>query len=117
MKKLILTHHYTNRCMYGNVYHAVTVENIKNGKEFTVHTPSLGNVQGILHDAFGGWAKCESVIVTAPTGSTRSSSLPEETVEGFLDQCRFTDEKHPVYTGSWRKELNKIGFRLRRAKA
>jgi len=117
MKKLILTHHYTNRCIYGNVYHAITVENIRNGKRFTVHTPSLENVQGILRDAFGGWDKCESVIVPAPTGSARSSSLPEETVDGFLDQCHFSDEKHPVYNGSWRKELNKIGFRLPRAKA
>jgi len=117
MKKLILTHHYTNRDIYGNVYHAVTVENIKNGKSFTVHTPSLGNVKGILHDAFGGWDKCPSVDVPAPTGSARPSSLPNETVEGFLDQCHFSDDKHHVYTGSWRKELNKIGFRLPKNKA
>lgn len=115
MKKLILTHHYTNRCAYGNVYHAVTVENIRNGKSFTVHTPSLGNVEVILNEAFGGWDKCEAVTIPAPTGSSRLSSLPSETVCGVLDTGRFSDKKHHFYTGSWRKELNKIGFRLPRA--
>lgn len=106
--KILLTHHFTKRCTYGNVYHAVTVENIRNGKSFTVSTPSLGNVTGILYDAFGGWDKCGHIVSEAPTGSTKSSSLP--VAKNDLNPCRFEDQKS--YKGSWKKELNAIGFRL-----
>ena len=107
--KVILTHTYTKRCTYGNVYHAVEVENVKNGKSFTVHAPSLGNVEHILHDAFGDWEKAGIQVFENCTNSARYSSLPEETAQG-LNPCRFEDGK--PYKGSWKKELNKIGFRL-----
>ena len=107
--KVLLTHTYTKRCTYGNVYHAVEVENVKNGKSFTVHAPSLGNVEGILHDAFGGWNQAGIRSFSNCTDSARTSSLPDETA-GFLNPCSFEDGK--PYTGSWKKELNKIGFRL-----
>jgi hypothetical protein len=109
--KLILTHHYTKRDVYGNVCHAVRVENIKNGKSFTASTPSLGNVEHILCDAFGGWDESRAVIVDTCTGSARSSSLPEGL---HLNPCSFEDGK--PYKLSWRKELNKIGFRLPKKK-
>ena len=107
--KVILTHTYTKRCTYGNVYHAVEVENVKNGKSFTVHAPSLGNVEHILHDAFGDWEKAGIRVYQNCTNSARTSSLPEETAQG-LNPCRFEDGK--PYKGSWKEELNKIGFRL-----
>ena len=107
--KVILNHAFTKRCMYGNVYHAVTVENVRTGKSFTVHAPSLGNVEGILHDAFGGWEQAGIRSFSSCTGSARTSSLPEETAKG-LNPCQFEDGK--PYRGSWKKELNRIGFRL-----
>jgi hypothetical protein len=94
--------------MYGNVYHAVRINNIKNGESFTVETPSLGNVTGILCDAFDGWENCQYIVSEAPTGSARVSSLPERIYD--LNPCGFEDRK--PYAGSWKKELNKIGFRL-----
>ena len=106
--KLILTHYFTKRDLYGNVYHAVQVENVKNGKSFIVSTPSLSNFTHILYDAFGGWENCRYIVSEKPTGSARSSSLPA--CRGYLNPCRFQDGK--PYKGSWKKELNKIGFRL-----
>ena len=105
--KTLLTHTHTKRDIYGNVYHAVQVENIKNGKSFTVHTPSLGNVEGILNTAFGGWDKAGIRSVTTCTGLIRISSLPDENAPN-LNPCKFTPE--------WKRELNKIGFRLPRKK-
>ena len=107
--KVILTHTYTKRCTYGNVYHAVEIENVKNGDSFTVHAPSLGNVEGILRDAFGGWGEAGIRVFEKCTDSTRTSSLPAETAQG-LNPCRFEDGE--PYKGSWNNELNKIGFRL-----
>jgi len=112
--KIILTHTYTKCCTYGNVYHAVRIENASNGKSFTVHTPSLSNVEGILHDAFGGWEAKGIRSFSNCTGSARYSSLPDETAQG-LNPCSFEDGK--PYAGSWKKELNKIGFRLPRKTA
>jgi hypothetical protein len=106
--KLHLTHHFTKRCMYGNVYHVVTIENIRTGKSFSVSTPSLSNVTGILCDAFGGWDKAGYIVSECPTGSARFSSLPS--ASGDLNPCAF--EAGKPYKGSWRKELNAIGFRL-----
>lgn len=106
--KLHLAHHFTKRDIYGNVYHAVRIENIKNGKSFTVSTPSLSNVTSILYDAFGDWENCGYIVSERPTGSARISSLPEASHE--LNPCRFEDGK--PYKGSWKKELNAIGFRL-----
>ena len=108
MKKAILSHHFTKRDTYGNVYHAVTIESIRTGRSFTVHTPSLSNVTHILHDAFGGWDKIPYHVSECPTGSARSSSLPPATCD--LNPCSFRDGA--PYKGSWKKELNKIGFRL-----
>jgi hypothetical protein len=107
--KTILTHYYTKRCTYGNVYHAVRIENASNGKSFTVYTPSLGNVEGILQDAFGGWEAAGIRSFSSCTGSARYGSLPVETAPG-LNPCSFEDGK--PYKGSWKTELNKIGFRL-----
>ncbi len=108
--KLILTHYYTKRCTYGNVYHVVRVENVKNGKSFLADTPSLSNVTSILFDAFGkDWEKCKYIVSEQCTNSARISSLPESL---FLDPCNFEDRKDSVYKLSWKKELNKIGFRL-----
>jgi len=107
--KVILTHTYTKRCTYGNVYHSVEVENVNTGKSFTVNAPSLGNVEHILHDAFGSWENAGICVHENCTNSARISSLPEETAEG-LNPCCFEDGK--PYRGSWKKELNKIGFRL-----
>lgn len=106
--KTLLTHTHTKRDIYGNIYHAVQVENIKNGKSFTVHTPSLGNVEGILNKAFGGWDKAGIRSVTTCTGSARLSSLPSQTVANYLNSYHFNDD--------WKRELNKIGFRLPRKK-
>ena len=109
-KKLHLTHFYTKRCVYGNVYHAVCVESLRTGKSFIVHTPSLGNVTGILCDAFGGWDKVGYIVSEAPTGSARSSSLPDATVD--LNPCSYGNQG--PYKASWRKELTRLGFRLPR---
>lgn len=109
--KLHLQHYYTKRDMYGNVYHAVRVVNIKNGKGFLISTPSLGNVTGILHDAFKGWQNCQYIISEVPTNSVRLSSLPAGRIEN-LNPCGFDDCK--PYKGSWKRELNKIGFKLPR---
>lgn len=106
--KLHLTHHFTKRCTYGNVYHVVTIQSIRTGKSFTISTPSLGNVTAILYDAFGGWDKCGYIVSEAPTGSARLSSLPDASRD--LNPCSFKDGK--PYKGSWRKELTKIGFHL-----
>ena len=106
--KLHLTHHFTKRCMYGNVYHVVTIQSIRTGKSFSVSTPSLGNVTGILRDAFGGWDKAGYIVSEAPTGSARHSSLPDSSHD--LNPCSFEDGS--PYKGSWKKELTKIGFRL-----
>jgi len=105
--KTLLTHTYTKRDIYGNVYHAIKIENIRNGKSFTVHAPSLSNVEGILHKAFGGWDKAGIRSFSTCTGSARLSSLPDETVP-HMNGCQFTDD--------WKRELNKIGFRLPRKK-
>ena len=108
--KLILTHYFTKRCTYGNVYHVVRVENAKNGKSFLVDTPSLSNVTNILFNAFGkDWDKCKYIVSEQCTNSARCSSLPEGL---HLDPCRFEDRKGSPYKLSWKKELNKIGFRL-----
>jgi len=101
--KTLLTHTYTKRDIYGNIYHAVEIENLKNGKSFTVHAPSLSNVEGILNKAFGGWDKAGLRSVSTCTASARLSSLPDETVP-CMNKCQFTD--------GWKRELNKIGFRL-----
>jgi hypothetical protein len=106
--KLLLTHHFAKRDIYGNVYHVVTIENIRTGKSFNVSTPCLSNVKSILYDAFGGWDKCRYIVSEAPTGSARISSLPSAIED--LNPCRFEDGKH--YKGSWKKELNRIGFRF-----
>lgn len=106
--KLHLTHYYTKRCLYGNVYHVVVVENIRNAKSFCVSTPSLGNILSILHDAFGGHENCGHIVSEISTNSARSSSLPSATCD--LNPCSFEDEGN--YKASWRKELTKIGFRL-----
>lgn len=106
--KMLLTHHFTKRDTYGNVYHVVTITNLRTGKSFMVGTPSLGNVTGILYDAFGGWDKMGHIVSESPTGSARISSLPLAIKD--LNPCRFEDGK--PYKGSWKKELNKIGFRL-----
>lgn len=107
-KKLHITHHFTKRCTYGNVYHVVEIENLRNGKSFKASVPSLGNVTSILYDAFGGWDKCGYIVSEAPTGSARLSSLPVALND--LNPCRFEDGA--PYKGSWKKELNAIGFRL-----
>jgi len=106
--KTLLTHTHTKRDIYGNVYHAVQVENIKNGKSFTAHAPSLENVEGILKKAFGGWDKVGLRSVSMCTGSARVSSLPDENTSKHLNPCQFTPD--------WKRELNKIGFRLPRKK-
>ena len=112
--KIHLTHYYTKRDVYGNVYHAVEIQNLANGKSFKVHTPSLGNVTGIIYDAFGGdCEKCRSITSEVCTGSARTNSLPEARQD--LNPCSFEDGG--PYKGSWKKELNKIGFRLPRAKS
>ena len=105
---MLLTHHFTKRCTYGNVYHVVNIQNIRTGKSFSVSTPSLENVTGILYDAFGGWDNMGHIVSESPTGSARMSSLPD--AQEDLSPCRFEDGK--PYKGSWKKELNKIGFRL-----
>ena len=107
--KTILEHIYTKCDLYGNVYHSVRIENVRTGKSFTVHTPSLGNVRGILHDAFGDWNAAGLREFSRCTDSARTSSLPEETANG-LNPCSFEDGK--PYKGSWKRELNRIGFRL-----
>lgn len=109
--KVMLNHTYTKRDVYGNVYHAVEVENPRNGKSFIVHTPSLGNVEGILHDAFGSWEAAGIRSISTCTGSARCSSLPGANTEGMVPCCSFSDST-ASYKGSWKKELNKIGFRL-----
>ena len=106
--KLHLTHHFTKPCMYGNVYHVVTIQSIRTGKSFSVSTPSLGNVTGILRDAFGSWDNMGYIVSECPTGSARHSSLPDASHD--LSPCSFEDGK--PYKGSWKKELNEIGFRL-----
>jgi len=106
--KLHLIHHFTKRCMYGNVYHVVTIENVRTGKFFTVSTPSLSNVTHILYDAFGGWENCGYIVSERPTGSARISSLPDAICD--LNPCSF--ENRGPYKASWRKELSKIGFKL-----
>lgn len=105
--KTLLTHTYTKRNWNYIVYHAVQVENLRNGKSFTVHAPCLSNVEGILREAFGGWDKAGMRSVSTCTGSARLSSLPEQTVP-YMNKCQFTDD--------WKRELNKIGFRLPRKK-
>lgn len=105
--KTLLTHTYTKRCINGNVYHAVQIENLRNGKSFTVHAPCLSNVEGILKEAFGGWDKAGIRSVSICTGSARLLSLPWQTVP-YMNECQFTDD--------WKRELNKIGFRLPRKK-
>jgi hypothetical protein len=106
--KIHLTHHFTKPDLYGNTYHAVTIQNLRTGRSFTVSTPSLGNVTHILYDAFGGWENCRYIVSERPTGSSRIKSLPDASHD--LNPCRFEDGK--PYKGSWKKELNKIGFRL-----
>jgi hypothetical protein len=106
--KILLAHHFTKRDIYGNVYHVMEIENLKNGKSFMVSTPSLSNVTHILFDAFGSWENCRYIVSERPTGSARLSSLPN--AMNVLNPCRFEDGK--PYKGSWKKELNKIGFRL-----
>lgn len=105
--KTLLTHTHTKRDTYGNVYHAVQIENLRNGKTFTVHAPSLSNVERILKQAFGGWDKAGIRSISTCTGSVRILSLPWQTVP-YVDECQFTDD--------WKRELNKIGFRLPRKK-
>ena len=109
--KLHLTHYFTKRDLYGNVYHAVEVRNLRTGKSFMVSTPSLGNIKSILYDAFGGWENSQHIVSESPTGSARVKSLPDANHD--LNPCSFKDGK--PYSGSWKKELNKIGFRLPRA--
>lgn len=108
--KLLLTHYYTKRCTYGNVYHVVNVQNLRTGKSFNVDTPSLSNVTSILYDAFGGWENMPYIVSEVCTGSARTSSLPEGL---HLDPCRYDAGKLAgPYKVSWKKELNKIGFRF-----
>ena len=112
--KIHLTHHFTKRDTYGNVYHAVEVQNLKNGQSFTVSAPSLSNVTHILYDAFGGdWEKCRYILSESPTGSARYSSLPDGLCP---DPCKYDagNLKNSPYKVSWKKELNRIGFRLPR---
>ena len=101
--KTLLTHTYTKRCTYGNVYHAVQIENPRNGKSFTVHAPCLSNIENILNKAFGGWDKADIRSFSNCTGSARIASLPDETAS-YMNECKFTDD--------WKRELNNIGFRL-----
>lgn len=105
---MILTHHFTKRCTYGNVYHAVTIENIRTGKSFTVSTPSLSNVTHILYDAFGGWENMGHIVSEAPTGSARFSSLPKS--KHNLNPCSFKDGK--PYKGSWKKRIECNRFQV-----
>ena len=106
--KLHLVHYFTNRDINGSVYHAVRVRNIKNGKDFCAEVPCLSNATNILRKAFGGWENCQYIVSEVPTNSTRISSLPERMFD--LNPCSFEDGK--PYAGSWKRELNKIGFRL-----
>ena len=100
--------------MYGNVYHVVKITNLKNGKSFNAETPSLGNVTGILNDAFGGWENMPYIETSECTGSARYSSLPESLL---LDPCKYDNGKlSGPYKLSWKKELNKIGFRFPKAR-
>ena len=110
--KIHLTHYFTKRCTYGNVYHVVEIQNLANGASFRVHAPSLSNVTGILFDAFGrDWDKCRYITSEVCTGSARTSSLPE--AQQDLNPCSFKDGA--PYKGSWKKALNAIGFRLPKA--
>ena len=112
--KIHLTHFFTKRDIYGNVYHVVEIQNLANGKSFKVRTPSLSNITSILYDAFGGgWDNCRYIVSERCTDSARISSLPDAL--GDLNPCSFEDSA--PYKGSWKKELNKIGFRLPKAKA
>lgn len=99
MIKIILEETRTNRGISGNVYHTVKIINVKNNKYFTVSTPSLSNVDGILKRFMNlQWDNIYSVVTY--TNSARLSSLPTSL---RLDCCRVTPE--------WKKELNKIGLR------
>ena len=109
--KLHLQHYFTNPDIYGNIYHTVRISNIKNGKGFLVEVPCLSNVTGILCEAFGGWENCQYIVSEVPTKSARYSSLPKDRLLN-LNPCGFEDIK--PYKGSWKRELNKIGFRLPR---
>jgi len=109
--KLHLVHYFTNADTYGNVYHAVRINNIKNGLGFLVEVPCLSNVTNILCEAFNGWENCQYIISKIPTNSASYTSLPEDRLFN-LNPCEFRDGK--PYKGSWKRELNKIGFRLPR---
>lgn len=102
MIKIILEETYTKRDYSGNVYHTVKVINTKNYESFTTETPSMSNVTGIIRKALKlEWN--EIYEVSKCTDSTRTSSLPEHL---NLNSCHF--EK------GWKKELNKIGLRIKK---
>lgn len=104
--KAIIEHEYTKRCVYGNVYHTVKITHPATGRSVTTKTPSLGNVTGILYDAFGGHK--DMITTESCTGSARISSLPD--TGEMLPPCR--------YKAEWKKALNAIGYRnLAAAKA
>lgn len=111
--KVLVTHQHTEPDMYGNVYHATTIQATRTGKSFTAYMPCLGNVEYTLLEAFQARTLSDAGIwtISRSTGSKRASSLPEETARG-LNPCAFADSK--AYPLSWKKELNKIGLRLPR---
>jgi len=102
MYKALLHETWTKRDMSGNVYHAVRITNPKNEKSFTVETPSLGNVESILYDAFKFKSGRYPYYRTDRcTDSSRLSSLPDRI---YLNQCHLDDK--------WKTELRKIGYRI-----
>ena len=104
MIKVILKEKYTKRDIYGNVYHTVTITNVRTNKHFTTQTPSLSNVVGILNrSGITNWNNLYTS--SACTGSARISSLPTHL---NLNCCNFDK--------AWKQELNKIGFRIRKEK-
>lgn len=100
MIKFILKEKYTKRDVNGNVYKTVTITNTKNYKSFTVNTPDIGNVVGILTRVFE-LKYNELYKVSICTGSSRISSLPDNI---YLPYCRFDK--------NWKEQLNKIGVRV-----
>ncbi|MEK9983463.1 MAG: hypothetical protein VW879_01860 [Opitutae bacterium] len=103
----LLTHTYTKRDIYGSVYHSVRVENPRNGKSFAVDAAGLEDVEGKLKEAFGGWDRARIQSTSTCTGSARISSLPAQDVTNYFNYDDYTN---------WKRELNKIGFRLPRKK-
>jgi hypothetical protein len=109
MKKLHIDIYTASRDMYGNCYSFAIVRNLRNDKSFATRANSRGNLEGIIGQAFGCYAR-EVAIVTEQVLPIREYNRLEKhhapehyTAPHSLDQCH--------YGPDWKKAFNSIGIR------